>query len=70
MHYFVVHGARDNAVPVEAARKAVRKLKELRIPHEYIEIKNAYHTGYNKWVEIFNWLKNLVYQYKRIIRSP
>lgn len=70
LHYFVVHGARDNAVPVEAARKAVRKLKELRIPHEYIEIKNAYHTGYNKWVEIFNWLKNLVYQYKRIIRSP
>lgn len=70
LNYFIVHGAKDNAVPVEAARKAVQKLKELKIPHEYIEIKNAYHTGYNKWVEIFNWLKNLVYQYKRIIRLP
>lgn len=70
LNYFVVHGAKDNAVPVEAARKAVQKLKELGIPHEYIEIKDAYHTGYNKWVEIFKWLKNLVNPYKRIIRSP
>jgi len=70
LNYFVVHGAKDNAVPVEAARKAVQKLKELGIPHEYIEVKDAYHTGYNKWVEIFKWLKNLVNPYKRIIRSP
>lgn len=70
LNFFIVHGAKDNAVPVEASRKAVQKLKELKIPHEYIEVKNAYHTGYNKWVEIFKWLKNLVYQYKRIIRLP
>jgi predicted esterase len=68
LNYFIVHGAKDNAVPVEAAREAVQRLKELGIAHEYIEIKNAYHTGYNKWVEIFKWLKNLVNRYKRIIR--
>jgi predicted esterase len=67
-NFFIVHGAKDNAVPVEAARKAVQKLKEIGIPHEYIEVKNAYHTGYNKWVEIFKWLKNLLNRYKRIIR--
>jgi predicted esterase len=70
LNYFIVHGAKDNAVPVEAARRAVQKLEELGIPHEYIEIRNAYHTGYNKWVEIFKWLKNLIEEYKRIIRSP
>jgi predicted esterase len=69
-HYFIVHGAKDNAVPVEAARRAVQKLQELGIPHEYIEIKDAFHTGYNKWTEIFKWLKNLINPYKRIIRSP
>jgi len=68
LNFFIVHGAKDNAVPVEAAREVVQRLKELGIPHEYIEIKNAYHTGYNKWVEIFRWLKNVVNQYKRIIR--
>jgi predicted esterase len=68
LNYFIVHGAKDNAVPVEAAREAVQRLKELGIAHEYIEIKNAYHTGYNKWVEIFKWLKNLINRYKRIIR--
>jgi predicted esterase len=68
LNYFIVHGAKDNAVPVAAARKVVQRLKELGIPHEYIEIKDAYHTGYNKWVEIFKWLKNIINQYKRIIR--
>ncbi|UCE39876.1 MAG: prolyl oligopeptidase family serine peptidase [Candidatus Aminicenantes bacterium] len=68
LNYFIVHGAKDNAVPVESSRKAVQKLKEKGIPHEYIEVKDAYHTGYNKWLEIFRWLKNLINQYKRIIR--
>jgi predicted esterase len=68
LNYFIVHGAKDNAVPVEGAREIVQKMKELGIPHEYIEVKDAYHTGYNKWVEIFRWLKNVVNQYKRIIR--
>jgi predicted esterase len=68
LNYFVVHGAKDNAVSVEAAREVVKRLKELGISHEYIEIKDAYHTGYNKWVEIFKWLKNIINQYKRIIR--
>jgi predicted esterase len=67
-NYFIVHGAKDNAIPVEDARKAVQMLKEMGIPHEYIEVKDAYHTGYNKWLEIFRWLKNLINQYKRIIR--
>ncbi len=68
LNYFIVHGAKDIAVPVEGTRKVVQRLEELGIPHEYIEIKDAYHTGYNKWVEIFKWLKNIVNQYKRIIR--
>jgi predicted esterase len=68
LNFFIVHGARDNAVPVEASRKAVQKLKEMGIPHEYIEVRDAYHTGYNKWAEIFKWLKNLLNRYKRIIR--
>lgn len=57
---FIVHGEKDNAVPVENARKAVQKLKELGIKHIYIEVKEAAHTGYNKWNDIFKWLKNIL----------
>jgi predicted peptidase len=69
LNLFIVHGAKDNAVPVEAAREAVQKLKELGIPHKYVEIKNAYHTGYNRWIEIFQWLRNLLDPYKRVIKK-
>lgn len=57
---FIVHGEKDNAVPVENARKVVQKLKELGIGHIYIEVKGAAHVGYNKWNDIFKWLKNVM----------
>ncbi len=57
---FIVHGEKDNAVPVENARKVVQKLKELGIRHVYIEVKGAAHIGYNKWENIFKWLKNIM----------
>jgi predicted esterase len=58
--YFVVHGAKDNAVPVLNARRAVQKLEEAGIDHRYIEIKDAAHSGYDKWNEILGWLKRRV----------
>lgn len=57
---FIVHGEKDNAVPVENARRVVRRLKELGIRHIYIEVKGAAHVGYNKWEDIFKWLKNIM----------
>jgi predicted esterase len=58
--YFIVHGAKDNAVSVGNARKAVEKLKELGIKHRYLELKNAAHGNYEKWDEIFDWLKKIM----------
>lgn len=60
LNFLIVHGAKDNAVPVENARAAVQKLKKLGIKHKYIEVKNAFHTGYNKWDEIFDWIRNVL----------
>jgi len=58
--YFVLHGAKDNAVPVVHARRAVQKMEETGIDHRYVEIKNAAHSGYDKWEEILGWLKRKV----------
>jgi phospholipase/carboxylesterase len=60
LNFLIVHGAKDNAVPVENAREAVRKLEELGIKHKYIEIKDAFHVGYNKWNEIFDWIRDVL----------
>ncbi len=58
--FFVVHGAKDNAVSVSNARSAVQKLEELGIDHRYVEVKDAAHGGYDKWSDILTWLKRKV----------
>ncbi|NOR53230.1 MAG: prolyl oligopeptidase family serine peptidase, partial [Candidatus Aminicenantes bacterium] len=60
LNLFIIHGDRDNAVPVENARRAVRRLKELGIRFNYIEVKGAPHGGYNKWDNIFVWLRRIL----------
>ena len=60
LNLFIVHGSKDNAVPVENAREITRKLKKLGIKHKYIEVKGAAHGGYIKWPEIFQWLDQIM----------
>ena len=60
LNIFIVHGDKDNAVPVENARKAVEKLNELGIKYSYTEVKGAAHGGYDKWDEILEWLKGIL----------
>jgi len=60
MNIFIVHGDQDNSVPVKNARLAVQKLEELGIEFNYIEVKGAAHGGYDKWDEIFSWLKKIM----------
>jgi len=63
LNLFIIHGDRDNAVPVENARRAVKRLKELGIRFNYIEVKGATHGGYNKWDNIFVWLRRIMSRY-------
>lgn len=60
MNIFIVHGDKDNSVPVKNARLAVQKLEELGIEFNYTEVKGAAHGGYSKWDEIFSWLKKIM----------
>jgi len=62
LNIFIVHGDKDNSVPVENARMAVKKLEELGVEFNYTEVKGAAHGGYNKWDEIFSWLKKIMEQ--------
>jgi predicted esterase len=58
--YIIIHGDKDNAIPVTNAREAVEKLKELKIDHIYIEVKGGGHGDYDRWKEILSWLATLL----------
>jgi predicted esterase len=53
----IIHGDKDNAVPIDNTRKAVKKLKALNANFEYIEIPGAGHGNYDKNKEIIEWIK-------------
>jgi predicted esterase len=59
-HFFIVHGDSDQAVSVEGARQAVRKMSELGMEFRYEEVEGAAHGGYDEWDEIFKWLRDLL----------
>jgi predicted peptidase len=58
--YLVVHGVEDKAIPVRNARIAVKKMEELGLDIKYIELDDAAHGGYDRWDEIFDWLRDRV----------
>ncbi len=53
----IIHGDKDNAVPIANTRKAVEKLKALNAKFTYIEISGAGHGNYNKFGEIIDWIR-------------
>jgi predicted peptidase len=53
----IIHGDKDNAVPIDNTRKAVKKLKALNANFEYIEVPGAGHGNYDKNKEIVKWIK-------------
>ncbi|MEW5900448.1 MAG: prolyl oligopeptidase family serine peptidase [Acidobacteriota bacterium] len=60
LRILIVHGDQDKEVPVEEIRKVVSRLQELKIAFEYIEVKGGGHGNYDRWNEIFDWLKDVL----------
>jgi hypothetical protein len=57
---FVIHGAKDNAVPVGGAREVVEKLKAMNANVVYIEIPEGGHGNYGNYdldTEILAWIE-------------
>jgi hypothetical protein len=56
----IVHGDQDKTAPVEAARNIAARLQELKMNFKYIEAKGGGHGDYNKWSDIFAWVKDVL----------
>jgi len=56
----MVHGAEDELAPVTEAKAVAARLERLRPGFKYIEVKDGRHTDYDRWPEIFGWLKDVL----------
>jgi len=56
----IIHGAKDNAVPIDLTKEAVKKLEQIKANFEYIELPNAAHGNYDKWNEIIKWIEKYI----------
>jgi pimeloyl-ACP methyl ester carboxylesterase len=54
----IVHGDQDKAAPVDEVRRAVARLRELKANVRYIEVKGAGSDNYDRWDDVFSWLRD------------
>ncbi len=60
LNILMVHGAEDQFAPVTEARAVTARLEKLDAGFKYIEVKDGGHTDYDRWTEIFSWLKDVL----------
>jgi predicted peptidase len=60
LNILIVHGDNDQTAPIEEARKVVAGLQELKANVQFIEVKEGGHGDYDRWSEIFGWLKDVL----------
>jgi predicted esterase len=56
----IIHGDQDKAVPVDVVRRAVARLQEYKANVRYIEVKASGPDRFEKWDEVFNWLRDIL----------
>jgi predicted esterase len=70
LNILIVHGDQDKAAPVEEVRQVVAKLQEFKVSIRYIEVKGAGSDNYDKWDDIFGWLRDTLGDTIVVLRPP
>jgi predicted esterase len=55
--FFVVHGARDQAVPIGPVNELVRLLRKKKVRHEFVELPEAGHANYDADAQVLDWFR-------------
>jgi pimeloyl-ACP methyl ester carboxylesterase len=58
LNILFVHGEQDKAAPVDEIRQAVARLQELKANVRLIEVKGTGLENFDKWDDIFSWLRD------------
>ncbi|MGB7295339.1 MAG: alpha/beta hydrolase-fold protein, partial [Candidatus Aminicenantales bacterium] len=59
LNILVIHGGQDKDAPVQDVRGIVSRLQESKANVRYIEVKGARAGDYDKWSDIFGWLRDV-----------
>lgn len=60
LNILVIHGEQDKAMPVQDIRGIVSRLQESKANVRYIEVKGAGTDDYDKWSDVFGWLRDVL----------
>lgn len=56
----VVHGDMDELAPIAEARALVARLQKAGAAVKFIEVKDGGHADYDRWSEVFGWLRDIL----------
>jgi len=60
LNILIIHGDQDKDAPVDEIRGIVARLQELNANVRFIEVKGAGSRDYDKWSDVFNWLRDVL----------
>ena len=70
LSFLFVHGDQDEIAPVQDIRQAVARLQELKFSVRSIEVKGGGHGDFDRWGDIFGWVKDLLGNDMVVIKPP
>jgi len=60
LNILFVHGGQDKTAPADVVRQAVARLQELKANVRYIEVKGTGSENFDKWDDVFSWLRGIL----------
>jgi predicted esterase len=60
LNILFVHGGQDKTAPADVIRQAVARLQELKANVRYIEVKGTGSENFDKWDDVFSWLRGIL----------
>jgi predicted peptidase len=60
LNILIIHGDQDKDAPVDDIRAIVARLQELKANVRFIEVKDARSQDFDKWSDVFNWLRDVL----------
>jgi len=60
LNILIIHGGQDKDAPVDDIRAIVTRLRELKANVRFIEVKGAGARDFDKWSDVFNWLRDVL----------
>jgi len=56
--FLIVHGGRDQAIPIAPVKAVVQKLRRRKVKHDFVELPDAGHGDYDETARVRDWFRS------------